>query len=258
VRRRIAILHGVNSRNRQARIASVWGVVALIAAAGAALPSLAGIDGMAGGYAISVSSGFIALVGAIAAAVFYARARILAHLLRGHGVLVHWTYPDDARQEQTRKELAEETKGSWMLFWIIAAFCLVIGIGFLIADPEAGRFVLFVLLGIVALIAVVAALAPRIRYAKRRRAVPEAIVSMEGAYVLGMLHTWRLLGARVESADVSDSRRPVLHVTYSAPMVYGKFFYARQQYTVQIPVPPGETRRAEEVASFLVRRSGGA
>jgi len=248
----------VRLRNRQARIASAWGIVAMVAAVGTALPSLVGMSGMAGGYAISFVSGFLALVGLITAAVFWARARILARLLSGQGVLVHWTYPDAARREHTRKELAEERKGSWTLFLIIAAFCIVIGIGFLIADPEAGRFVLFVLLGIVALIAIVAAIAPRIRYAKRRRATPEAIVSPEGAYVLGLLHSWRLLGARIESADVKEGREPVLRVTYSAPIVYGKFFYTRQHYTVQIPVPPGETERAEEVADVLTHRAGGA
>jgi len=244
--------------NRQARIAWVWVVIAIVAVVGAALPSLVGMSGMAGGYAIAFVSGFFALVALIAAAVFWARARVLARLLSGQGVLVHWTYPDADRKKHTREELAEEQKGSWVLFLIIAAFCLVIGIGFFIADPEAGRYVLFVLLGVVVLIAAVAALAPRIRYAKRRRATPEAIVSKEGAYVLGMLHTWRLLGARVESVDVKDGRKPVLRVTYSAPMVYGKFFYARQEYTVQIPVPAGETERAEDVAGVLARRDGGA
>jgi len=244
-------------RNRQARIALTWVLVSVVALLGVVLPLALGMDGMAGGYAIAFASGFVALVALIAAAVFAARARILKRLLAGQGVLVHWTYPDPERRDQARKELAEEQKGSWILFLIIAGFSLVIGVGFLIADPEAGRYVLLVLAGVVALLAGLAALAPRIRFAKRRRATPEAIVSREAGYVFGMLHTWKLLGARLEGTDVTSGRDPVLRVTYSAPVVYARFFLTRQQYTVSIPIPHGEEERAREIARALEGSNGG-
>jgi hypothetical protein len=209
------------------------------------------MDGMAGGYALAFVSGFVALCAVLVTVVFSARARVLGRLLAGRGVLAHWTYPAEDRADHVEKELAEERKGSWTLFFVILGFCLVIGVGFLIADPEAGRFVFFFLLGVAALLAVVAWLAPRLRHRKRRRATPEAIVSLEGAYVLGMLHTWRLLWARVEAAEVAQGKKPVLRVSYSAPVLYGRFFYTRQSYTVQIPVPRGEEERAERVVRAL-------
>jgi hypothetical protein len=238
-------------RNPQARVALIWVLIAVLGAAGAILPSALGMDGMGGGYAIAFVSGFVALCGIIVAAIFAARARVLGRLLSGHGVLAHWTYPAEDRADHVDKELAEERKGSWALFFIIAAFSLVIGVGFLIADPDAGRFVFLVLAGVVALLAVVAALAPRMRHARRRRAVAEAIVSLEGAYVFGMLHTWRLLGARVEGAEVAQGKKPVLRVTYSAPFLYGRFFLGRQTYTVLVPIPQGEEARALSVARSL-------
>jgi hypothetical protein len=218
---------------------------------GAILPSAFGVDGMGGGYAIAFVSGFVALCGLITAAVFTARARILGRLLSGTGVLAHWIYPEGERADHVRKDLAEERKGSWTLLPIIAGFSLVIGVGFLIADPDAGRFALLALAGVVALLAVVAALAPRTRRARRLRAAAEAIVSLEGAYVLGILHTWRLLGARVEEAQIAEGLKPVLRVTYSAPALYGKFFYTRRNYTVSIPVPRGEEERARDIARAL-------
>jgi hypothetical protein len=229
----------------------VWVGIAILGILGAALPFVLGMDGMGGGYAIAFVSGFVALSALITALVFAARARVLGRLLAGHGLLAHWTYPEEERKEHTRKELAEEKKASWALLLIIAGFSLLIGIGFWIADPEAGRFVFFILLGVVALLAVVAALAPRIRHARRRRAAPEAFVSREGAYVLGMLHTWRLLGARIEGAEVTDGQRPVLRVAYSAPVIYGRFFLTRQSYTVSIPVPRGEEDRARDAARAI-------
>ena len=245
-------------RNRQTHVAIVWTGIAVLGVFGAILPFALGIDGMGGGYAIAVVSGFVALCGLITAAVFGVRARILGRLLSGTGVLAYWTYPEGERADHTRKELAEERRGSWILFLIIAAFSLVIGVGFLIADPDAGRYVLLVLLGVVALLAVVATLAPRIRYAKRLHASGEAIVSLEAAYVLGILHTWRLLGARVEEAKIAEGPKPVLQVTYSAPALYGKFFYTRRSYTLSIPVPRGEEERARDVARALHGSDSGA
>jgi hypothetical protein len=238
-------------RNPQARVALIWVLIAVFGAAGAILPSALGMDGMGGGYATAFVSGFVALCGILVAAIFAARARVLGRLLSGHGVLAHWTYPAEDRTDHVDKELAEERKGSWTLFLVIAAFSLVIGVGFLIADPDAGRFVFLVLAGVVALLAVFAALAPRMRHRKRRRATPEAIVSVEGAYVLGMLHTWRLLGARVEGAEVARAKKPVLHVAYSAPFLYGRFLLGRQTYTVLVPIPQGEEERAESVVRAL-------
>jgi hypothetical protein len=236
----------------------LWAGISVLAAFGAILPFALEMDGMSGGYAIAFVSGFVALCGIIVAAVFAARARVLGRLLSGTGALAHWTYPVEDRAEHVDKELAEERKGSWMLFFIIAAFSLVIGVGFLIADPDAGRFVVLLLLGVVALLALVAALAPRVRHRKRRRAIPEAIVGPEGAYVFGMLHTWRLLGARVEGAEVARGKKPVLRVTYSAPFLYGRFFLGRQTYTVLVPIPQGEEDRAQSILRTLRGEGEGA
>jgi hypothetical protein len=245
-------------RNGQTHVAAVWAGITVLSLLGAILPSALGMDGMGGGYAIAFVSGFVALCGLITTAVFAARARILGRLLSGTGVLVHWTYPEEERADHTRKELAEERRASWTLLLVIAGFSLVIGIGFLIADPDAGRFVLLVLACVVALLTIVAALAPRIRHARRRKATREALISREGAYVFGMLHTWRLLGARVEGAEVTGAGKPVLRVAYSAPVVYGRFFFTRQSYTVSIPVPHGEEERAQDVVRALLGSGPGA
>ncbi|MEI6171114.1 MAG: hypothetical protein WCQ45_01350 [bacterium] len=245
-------------RNPQARVAWVWVLIAVLGAAGVILPTGLGMDGMGGGYAIAFVSGFVALCGVVAAAIFAVRARVLGRLFSGRGVLARWTYPAEDRTDHVDKELAEERKGSWALFLVIAAFSVVIGVGFLVADPDAGRFVFLLLMGVVALLAVVAALAPRMRHRRRRRATPEAIVSVEGAYVLGMLHTWRLLGARVEGAEVAQSKKPVLRVSYSAPFLYGRFFLGRQTYTVSVPIPQGEEERAESVVRALRGEGEGA
>lgn len=238
--------------NRQARVAVTWAGIGAVAAVGAALPFALGMDGMAGGFAIAFVSGFFALAAWIAAAVFGARARVLGRLLAEEGLLAHWTYPEAERKEHAEKELTEEKKASWTLLAVIAAFSILIGIGFLIADPDAGRYVFLLLVGMVAVLAGVAFVAPRARASRRRRAAPEAFVSREAAYVLGMLHTWRLLGARVEEVELVRGRKPVLRVTYSAPVIYGKFFLTRQSYTVSIPVPPGDEDRAGAAARAIV------
>ncbi|MDD4903764.1 MAG: hypothetical protein PHX77_04625 [Candidatus Bipolaricaulis sp.] len=245
-------------RNPQARIASIWVGVGVLGVVGAVLPSVFGMEGMAGGFAIAVICGFLTLCAAITAAVFAARARVLGRMLRGDGVLVHWTYPTADRAEQTEKEFDEERKASWGLLLIMAAFSLVMGIGFLVADPDAGRYVFFAMIGLVALLAAVATLAPLARRRKRGRATPEAIVSCDGAYVFGMLHTWRLLGARVDDVELAGGAKPTVRVTYSAPVLHGRILLTRQSYTVSIPVPPGARERASEIVGALRGDRGAA
>ncbi|MEW5825477.1 MAG: hypothetical protein AB1778_01485 [Candidatus Bipolaricaulota bacterium] len=239
-------------RNRQARVALAWWSILGLSILGGFLPFWLGMDGMDGGFAIAFGCLFVGIVALIAALVFTARSRILARLLAGQGLLVRWTYAPESQQRQATEEAVEERKASWGLLLIIALFAVLIGGGFWIADPEAGRWVFFTMLGVVAILAVVATAAPRYREARRRRAEPLALVSREGAYVLGMLHTWRLLGARVEGGGVSRGRRPTLNFEYSAPVVYGRFFFTRQSYVVSIPIPPGEEERAEEVLQAVI------
>jgi len=234
-------------RNRQTRVALAWWCVLALSVLGGFLPFWLGMDGMDGGFAIAFGCLFVGIVALITAAVFTARARVLVRLLAGEGVLAHWTYAREDQQQQATQEAVEERKASWGLLLIIAVFALLIGGGFWIADPEAGRLVFLVMVGVVALLSVVAAGAPRYREARRRRAEPMALVSREGAYVFGMLHTWRLLGARVEGGEVLRGRRPTLSIEYSAPVVYGRFFFTRQSYVVAIPIPRGEEERAEGV-----------
>lgn len=223
-----------------------WGAVSAIGIAGALLPLVWEVDGMEGGYTLAFGGGVLAVCGAMAAWVFALRARILARLFSGTGQLAHWTYPESEQAAHADRECAEGRTWNWALFRIIAAVCTAIALLYLLADPDAGRVVIPVLVGSLLLSAAGAELRPRLRRWGRQRGVPEAIVSLEAVYVLGTLHAWTLLGAHIEDCGVTPGRTPELSISYSLGVLGG-----RGPASATVPVPPGEEARASDVARAL-------
>jgi hypothetical protein len=226
----------------------VSAMAAAFAAAGAALPLALGVDVMAGGLAAAFVGGVLSVCGIAASLVFAARALSLARLLRGEEVLVHWTYPDIARATATAETSPRDEDARGVGPLVVVAFALALGGCFWLLAPSVGRGVFFGFVGLALVVCIAAGLAPRMRRARRARAIPEAALSLEGAYVVGSLHAWGLLGARIESAEVTATSVPRLQVTYSSPVPYG-----RRETVVTIPIPPGEEERASEAARALLR-----
>jgi hypothetical protein len=234
-------------RNGQARAAVAWGAVSMIGMAGALLPLTWGqMDRMDGGYALAFGGGVLAVCGAAAAWVFALRARILARLFSGTGQLAHWTYLESEQAMHADRECAEGRRRNRALFRVIAAVCAAIALLYLLADPDAGRVVIPVLIGTLLLSAAGAEVQPRLRRWRRRRGVPEAIVSLEAAYVLGTLHAWTLLGAHIKDCGIAPGGAPELSISYSLGMLGG-----RGPASATVPVPPGEEARASDIARAL-------
>jgi hypothetical protein len=102
---------------------------------------------------------------------------------------------------------------------------------------------------VVTLLAVLAALVPRVRHGQRSRAAQEAIVSLDAAYVAGTLYVWGGFGARIEDVGIVLGGTPTLQITYSTPL-----FYERR--VISVPIPRGEEGHASEAARALEQRRG--
>ena len=204
------------------------------------------MDGMSGGFALTTGGAFIFLCGAITAAVYASRARTLGRILAEKNLLAHWRVDDAEQRRHADAEYEEEKKEKGALFLVVAVITLAIGLVFLFVAGEAGPIVFLVLLGVLAIVGLVAWSGPRIHRRRSRRIGGEVYISADGAYVDGMLHTWRLLGARIEHASFEEGQTPTLEIAYSAPVMYG-----RQAYTIRIPVPRDQEERAREVVRKL-------
>jgi hypothetical protein len=62
-------------------------------------------------------------------------------------------------------------------------------------------------------------------------------------YINRQLHTWRGLGAKLDSVNLSEGKPPLLlRFVYSAPTRTGM-----QEYALNIPVPKGQEEAAEKI-----------
>jgi hypothetical protein len=233
--------------NPTRRTAIIWGIVTLLAIFTIFAPHLFGMDDLRGGFAISVLSILVAITGIIATVIYANRARMLDRILSGDNLLAHWTYSPEEWSEYTEKEFRTEKKEKWLLFYMVAGIALFFGILFVIFDHEAGLWVLVSMLGLIALIAFVAWFSAWYDYRQNKRYLGEAYITRDAIYLNRQLHTWRGLGARLESVNlVGKESQQLLAVTYSAPTRMG-----RQEYTVRVPVPRGQEKAAEKLAEKL-------
>lgn len=230
--------------NPPRRTANIWIIITGLAVFAIFAPHIFGMDGFSGGFAISTLSFFLAITGTIVVVIYLKRAKVLDRILQGEKLLAHWTYSPEQWSQYTEDEFQTERKEKWNLFFIVAGFALFFGILFFIFDQEAGLWVFISMLALIALIAFVAWFAAWYNYRQNKKYLGETYITSDAVYLNKQLHTWRGLGARLESVILAeDKSQQLLAFTYSAPTQHG-----RQDYTVRVPVPRGQEKAAEMLA----------
>jgi hypothetical protein len=237
--------------NSQSRVAVTWLAIAVLAAVATLLPSALGSDMMRYGYAISLVSGMLVLTAAIVAVVYWRRSVALSRIVSGKGLLAHWRYDADTWSRHLEEQCADQRSANRSRLAVLAAISLGIGLLFLLADRDAGRYVLLTMVALVVVSAVVAFAAPALQRRSNQSVPAEAYVAAEGALVGSDLHLWRAYGTRVEEARVVGGAAPHLVVSYSQATRTGAAPGGSESYTVSLPVPRGEEEAAERIAAAL-------
>lgn len=237
----------MSTRNPQAAVARRWLIATLLAAAGVFLPSLLGIDGPKGGFAIALVSGFVAICGAVGTWMYRGRAAALGRLLDGDDLIAHWTYGEGQGARFAAAQLARELRDRRIMFILVCVFALPTGLVFLALDPrKGGPWVLGVMVALCAFIFALTRVLAR-GSAARARLDPEAWIGPNAVWVGGVLHTWGSLGSRFESAtSVQEAQDLELEVVYSFPTRTG-----RQRTEVRVPVPAGQEPEGARVLLAL-------
>lgn len=220
-----------------------------VSALGGALalaPGVLGIDMSSGGGALILLGIALIFVGGLVALFIRKRAQVLDRLFSGKDLLAHWTYAPDEWEAYAQKDLRSRSRHSKKTFFILAFFAVLFGLIFFIADPEGGRFVAMGLAATVLLVAVGAKLS--VDRARRRQAqeAKELLLSAEGLWLAGELHTWTVGGARLEEVAPAPEDGKILSFTYSTPGKHG-----RQHYTVRVPIPQGKEEEGAAVEAFF-------
>jgi len=228
--------------NKNKTISRYAWFVSLLFAVGIFVPGWLGIDGMNGGYALSVFSGFFMITAIITAIMFGALGKQQDNILSGSKLLARWSYTPDEWQAFTGDEIVRDAQGKKMLFLIVAFWAVLFGIAFPIYDHENGIYVSYMMIGLVMLIGFVAFLSIRITRRNLLRPAADTYINTKGALVAGQMHSWAApLGSLAGALLVTDDP-PYIEITY-----YG----GKTEYTVRIPIPTGKDEEAQHVVEAL-------
>ncbi len=230
------------SRNGEARLALLSALATGIFGFLTAFPFLSGMDGPAGGFALA----FLALLlGLTSVAVFFLyayRAWRLEQLFTSP--IVHWAYDEAFWKAWVKDEFREESGEKLGLLMLIGFICVVVGVPFILVNPDSGALVTAVLFGLMALLAVAAYLVPLLTRNKRLQSRGEAFIGKNGLWLCGDFHNWEPSPIfRFESARIRSGRPSVLVFEYAALARYGY-----QQQVVRVPIPNGKMEEAEKAA----------
>jgi hypothetical protein len=229
--------------NTNWKIAKYAWLFALMFCLGIFVPSIIGMDGMNGGYALATFSLFLCLTSVVSALVFGSLAKQQDKLLQGKDLLAHWTYTKEEWGLFYQGESVRDQKEKTMLFYIVAAWAILFGILFPIYDPEDGIFVTYVMVGLIALIGAVAILSIKITRHNLKEHGGEAFISTKGAYISGQMHSWSLAaGSLLDVSYLDASPQRMIQIDYLG---------GKTEYSVHIPVPHGKEDQAQKVVETL-------
>lgn len=224
-----------------------WGIITILSIFGIFAPSIFGIDGFDGGFAISTLCFFLTICGIIIIIIYFKRTIKLIQILKGTNLLAHWEYSTEEWTEYADREYIKEKAGKKVLFLIIAGWALFFGIIFMIFDFENGKWVMIAMLALIAIIAFTAWFTAWYNYRQNKRYLGETFITEDAVYINRQLHTWRSLGASLDSVDLSlEKPLTVLRFIYSAPTRAGI-----QEYTLRVPVPAGQEKTASEIMDYF-------
>jgi hypothetical protein len=184
---------------------------------------------------------------------FRRRRLVRDQLFDDKRLLVRWTYTEAEWRSFTGQDYERERRDKWQLFRIVAFFCVVIGGAFAVCDWEGGRWVLAVLLGLVAVIAGVIVLTTRGQRQRREASGGEVRIGEDGLWLAGELHVWTGWGGRFERVLVVEGQPPCIEFVYSTPAKN-----QRQEHSVRVPIPTGYDAEAAGIVAHFVEKSGRA
>lgn len=209
------------------------------------VPGWIGMDGMAGGYAVSFVSIFVAVSAALVAWLFWSRASTLDAIFAGKDLLAHWSYQPGEWEGYTRVELQQQTSRNKGLLAVMAAWAVLFGGLCWLLDPQAGGSVFLAMLGLILLLGIFALGLPRLRHWGQRGRPGDAWITQKAIYFDGVLVRFGGLEAHLDAVKWQDPQEhapALLEFEVSYPTRAGF-----QAQTVRIPVPRGQDAEAHKI-----------
>jgi hypothetical protein len=236
--------------NSQRSAMWVWVVITLAFIFGIFAPSILGVEGMHGGYAISSLCIFLAIIGIVVVFIYRSRASTLDAMLKHKNLLAHWTYTPQQWQDYTAKNSREEKSNSWGLYGLVMIIVIIVCFGFWLINRNSGILMIIMALGLAAILAMTILISTNYDHWQNKKYHGEVYITKNGALINRTLHIWHGWGARLEGVEYQEKGR-MMEITYSVPNRN-----MRSTHTVHIPVPSGLEEKAKRVMALLLQDAG--
>lgn len=210
-------------------------------------PSIFNIDGMKGGYALSLIGMLIMislfLVGLL---VFKDRAKVFDSIMAGENIIAYWKYGTKEWKkfkDDEYNEIKSTNKGMYIFMIIL---CSIIFLPFIIFSREgfAMGIVLICLIGILGIAAFLGT-----KLAKNKENEGFVIIARDGILTNKKFDCWKGFGVKFEEAGYCSEDPSMLEINYKAS-------YYRHHHMIQtviVLIPKGKELMAEEVIDELMR-----
>jgi hypothetical protein len=229
-----------------------WSAVLTVVFSGVVLwPFVYGVVNSGPSYASFLMGGLFLIGSLMGLWLFGSQARQLRDMVEGGRFLAHFAFEPvewKAFAEWNYGEEASRKRAIWLLIFVIS---VVVGGGFmLVMRDEASVWVFAGLMGFMVVLWLLAVGLPWLMRRRDLRGTGEVYVGDRCVYLNGTVHSWGMLGSRLDSVQIEKKPMPHILLVYSYMMVAGRSLYFFRNYVeVRIPVPRGQ----EEAAVAAVR-----
>jgi hypothetical protein len=234
--------------NPPRRNAFIWAGIAVIGIIIVFIPSIIGLDGFDGGFAMSAGGIFVTIMGIVGAVIYARLAGRLHDILNNRDLLAHWKYTAEEWRRYTEQEHHEDAAARKGLFIMIAVVAVIVGTVFWAVKRDNAPVIFGTIGGIIVITGLAALISAQSVYRENKKRTGEAYLTLDGVYLNRQLHIWKGLGNRLEDIEYDEPAGfpPRISVAYSSPGTN-----IRNSYEVRIPVPTGEEARAKLFVSRI-------
>lgn len=240
----------IKPKNRQRQTAIIFIVLFVASIILIFIPTIIGMDGMNGGFALSFVAIFLSMTFLITFVIYLVMAKKFDAAVTDDNMILHWVYEKSEWMRFSEKEFVVQKEEKRTLFILITVISFVVLAVFSIVVRDSWWIMVILFFGLTALLAFVAFIVPKIQYANFKKTTPEVYLASGCAYLTGEFHCWSTLGAALEDAGL-DNNNMQINITYSYPTRTGP-----SQTTVRIPLPLRENAKSEaETAISVLKKS---
>lgn len=229
-----------------------WAVICLIIAVLGLImifyPIISEMDGFDGGFALMFAGIIVALTFFISSIIFFIQAHSLEKAIVSGEALARWNYSKDEWKKYYELEYKRDKQEKRIIFFIASGFAIFFALLFIILVEEPWGAI-YGALGIVLLTGFLQWYVPLMNLRRNQKYSGIALISPFGIYLNGMWYPNGKFG-RIDSVRLIDNNKTLSFQWSQFAMMGGKV-PGRNYFTIRIPVPVGEEKKAEQILDYF-------